>query len=49
MTDQELTAQLLQEQRRTNELLTALIEAMAEEQDEGEEMQTKYLDGTLRG
>ncbi|PSJ20508.1 hypothetical protein CVH10_17200 [Halomonas sp. ND22Bw] len=38
--------QMLAEQRKTNELLVLLIEALADEQDPDEAAATHYLDGT---
>lgn len=43
--EESLLAQLLEEQRKTNQLLLMLIEAMGEETDPDEEP-ARYMDGT---
>ena len=43
--DESLLAQILQEQRQTNQLLLMLIEAMGEEADESDSEPGVYLDG----
>lgn len=44
----ELLAAMLEEQRRTNQLLTALVNLMldSDEEDEGEAIPSTYLDGS---
>lgn len=47
MTEQsELLAAILDEQRKTNQLLMLLVETLAEEADEDEREPGVYLDGT---
>jgi len=44
---EELLSQMLQEQRKTNELLLMLVEAMAEEAEEDPDAEPmRYMDGT---
>ena len=44
---EELLSQMLQEQRKTNELLMLLVEAMAEEDEEDPDSEPmRYMDGT---
>jgi hypothetical protein len=43
--EESLIAQILEEQRKTNQLLLMLIEAMGEEADPDEEP-ARYMDGT---
>ena len=46
--DLEVMCLLLEEQRKTNELLLTLIEALAEDQGVDEDMEpARHLDGTL--
>lgn len=42
---QSLLSQILEEQRKTNELLLMLIQAMAEDQDQDQQVST-YMDGS---
>lgn len=43
---ESLLAELLEEQRRTNELLLLLIQALAEEGQDPDAMPPTYMDGT---
>ncbi len=45
---QKLMAQMVQEQQRTNELLAALIEALAEDDEDDGGAGPCYMDGTPR-
>lgn len=44
--DESLLAQILQEQRQTNQLLLMLIEAMGEEGGDEDQEPQAYLDGS---
>lgn len=44
--DESLLAQILQEQRQTNQLLLMLIEAMGEEDSDPDDEPGTYMDGT---
>lgn len=43
---ESLLTQILEEQRKTNQLLTLLIQALAEEPADGEAEPAVYLDGS---
>lgn len=47
--DESLLAQILQEQRKTNQLLLLLIEAMGEEDAGPDDEPVTYMDGTPVG
>lgn len=38
--------QMLEEQRKTNELLALLIQTLADEQEDGEQEPATYMDGS---
>lgn len=44
---ESLLAQILEEQRKTNQLLLMLIEAMGQDEGEPDQVPVTYLDGSL--
>lgn len=44
--EESLLAQILEEQRKTNQLLLMLIEAMGQEEADPDDEPTRYMDGS---